>query len=691
MNDPHSIAVRVEAFNGTWETMGIDRYRGVLPEQVQFTFNAMGPDTASFILKRDPRGIYPDLGTFTPVEIEVGGRVVWDGRIKETPIDDGENPQISVQCEGWQYHLDDDVYYMRYVHTRLSSFQDVRASVTAPLYEFHAAGQVQAGDAGLSITRPANTAIDGTGLLRDPCGAVFDMGEDLLIEYVSIDWALTSGFGTVDVDVNITGQDDPADYDFTTNTVRFAHFTSGVSSDTSDLDYSSAPVRAIAIDLRAGNASVITPTVDLTVQISGIRIFAKKAYESGGQSVLRAGTVIKDALTQAAPLLSADLSDIDSGTFNIPELSMDGAHTPREVITAVNAYENFDIRVVPGRKLRFKPRQSVPVYEIGEWRGTDFQDASANSGEDLYNRVIVEGTGPDGNPVSVKRTQAGPPWADGPAISNPSMESATGGVPTGWSQDTGTIAQSTTQKHTGSNSLRMTAGASGVDAGTTFPTLTPGLSYQLSIWLYRTVSVTSVGLTMFPFDEDPDRTLLLGNADLPLNTWTKVDFVFVANDGPYEFDVFVEGPTSGIAMYVDDLYLAVATGTLMDRRGFRRTKILEASSAITTAVGARIGDLFLQSNRTIPFKGSFQAVGLGGVRDIFTGVSIDPAHLVVGELVRCSHRIDPDTGGWGRDGTIAAVSYTHDTLTASVSLDENREGFEALLQRLAVVTGQKSI
>jgi hypothetical protein len=56
--------------------------------------------------------------------------------------------------------------------------------------------------------------------------------------------------------------------------------------------------------------------------------------------------------------------------------------------------------------------------------------------------------------------------------------------------------------------------------------------------------------------------------------------------------------------------------------------------------------------------------------------------------VRCAHRTDPDTGAWSRDGTIASIQYDHDSLTSTVSLDENRSGFDALLARLAVVVGQ---
>src|SRR6478672_1028388 len=125
--DPHEASVRVQVLGGTWETIGSDRYRGVAAEQLQLTANEWGPDTASFTLRRDPDAVHPDLLAWTPVEIWVAGVPVWDGRVKETPAQEGADFSLNVQCEGWQYHLDDDSYAANYVHTRLDDFADVRS------------------------------------------------------------------------------------------------------------------------------------------------------------------------------------------------------------------------------------------------------------------------------------------------------------------------------------------------------------------------------------------------------------------------------------------------------------------------------------------------------------------------------------------------------------------------------------
>jgi hypothetical protein len=135
--------VRLEALDGVWETCGVDRLRGLHPQGIQPTWNDWGPDGLSFQLHRDPGAIYPDLSAFTPCEVEIGGRVIWDGRVRETPSDDNA---ISVQGLGWQYHLDDDTYERVYVHTRLTDWQDLRSYLGCRLDFCTQAGFVETGE-----------------------------------------------------------------------------------------------------------------------------------------------------------------------------------------------------------------------------------------------------------------------------------------------------------------------------------------------------------------------------------------------------------------------------------------------------------------------------------------------------------------------------------------------------------------
>src|SRR4051794_20526348 len=120
--------VRLKALDGTWETCGVDRLRGVIPDQDSFelTWNDWGSDACSFTLQTDPRRPRPDLSAFTPSQIFVAGVKAWAGRVKQTPASDGSDRKLTMQGEGRQYELDDDAYERTYVHSRIGEWHDIR-------------------------------------------------------------------------------------------------------------------------------------------------------------------------------------------------------------------------------------------------------------------------------------------------------------------------------------------------------------------------------------------------------------------------------------------------------------------------------------------------------------------------------------------------------------------------------------
>jgi hypothetical protein len=140
---------------------------------------------------------------------------------------------------------------------------------------------------------------------------------------------------------------------------------------------------------------------------------------------------------------------------------------------------------------------------------------------------------------------------------------------------------------------------------------------------------------------------------------------------------------------IDNLKFYAARATILDRRGRMRGKVLPVSARLTTAAANQIGDIFLSNHLSTPFKGTLQ-VKRGGIRLTRGGRTVHPAELLAatGEKINFAHRIDPDTGAHGRLGDIASVSYNDTTGEATVNIDNQRSRFEALLERLAVVTGQ---
>ena len=622
------VAISLQALDGSWEICGRDRVAHVDPESLNTTYSTWGSDTASFTLKRKAGDIWPDLSAFTPVEIEIGGVAVWSGRIKETPTTGGGDSQASVQCAGWHYHLEDDVFENTYVHTKLADWKDMRTMPNATLgtNNAFAGGQVTGEGGTIQLAFPNGTSqVAGTHV-----GVVLDMGEfSDTAKAISVDYTASGnhgnaylyGRGATSPDITSWGAGITDAFVITNGAGVSGNVTGTLGSG----------YRYIQLFMWSGITA--TPGADVFFKMNGIRVYSNIAYEAGQRSALRASDVVKDATERAtrfvtplvAPqsLVAEILSDqpmhywpldesggvtvaddykttIDStatqlthynspsttaalnsdanlqqwakaytagtstytgepaassgrttynsgsleclirtsdvtgttqmicgkqyaftifmdankikvfdyavgwrdslytindgkvhhiivtwvsgvansmkiyidgtlrltsqititahtsrftigasdnagagyqfftGTvdevavynyvmnsalvlahynaalgrpfgriqrtaFNIPEFSMEGNKTPKETIEAINAFHNYVARVEVDQTITFKPTPPSPLLEIGPWAGAEFNDASANSSEEIYNRAVGEGTGPDGLPVRIYR------------------------------------------------------------------------------------------------------------------------------------------------------------------------------------------------------------------------------------------------------------------------------------------------
>jgi hypothetical protein len=398
------VTIRAQALSGTWETIGATGVRdiGVWPENVSLESDLWGSSTASFDLKRDPRMTWPDIGAWTPIDIEVGGILVWSGRVSETPTVDGTDRTISVHCTGWQFHLDDDVYAQSYVHTRISDWQDTRTFSTVSLASLPARLQVNAGNGRLIIGANNGTVwAAGTAV-----GVTLDLGPTALAKRVVVSLNRPAATGAATTSLFVRGHTATADPLNSSGALDFAGPTAVTSFGTS-AGFVSGTIatgkRYVSIFLFNGTG--YTASSDDLLQINSIQVFADATYESGNASVLKASTVVADAVTTATDLLSTDRTGIATTSFSIPDLHFPtDPKTPREVIAAVNAYQDWLPSVDVNKRICYRAKPTSPIVEVGSWAPLEVQDASANSGEDIYSRVIVTGTGPDGAPVLVTRT-----------------------------------------------------------------------------------------------------------------------------------------------------------------------------------------------------------------------------------------------------------------------------------------------
>jgi hypothetical protein len=689
--------VRLQTLDGVWEVVGSDRLRGVWPEWPANALSAdeWGPSKCSFDLHRDPGAIFPDLSAWTPIEVEVGGVLVWSGRVKETPTREVERV-VNVQGKGWQFHLDDDQYQRVYVHERLGDWKDIRAPATAALTVATAAYQVQVGAAAIVIQAPK-----GTTVAQNTCGGVIlDLGPNSQAEAVVVDFEMLNGTANWTMYVRGSDVEDPL------GTLGPADYFSlaGTTGSGTGSGIVVAPRRYISIFWYRTGVGGVTAN-DEGVRITGVRVFADNAYLAGNQSILKATQIIPDALDRATILLSDDRSGIDPDatvTFAFPEFALSGQRTPREVIQAANSVHGYRTMIDVRRRPIFEPRPSVPRIEIGAWPGSVFDDASVNDGEEIYNRVIVEGAGADGAPLTVERFAVQSGGADfvvaDPAPTNASFDANA----TGWTAGGGgSIARTTV-----AGEFDSAPGAGKWDVGATsgLHTLTAtfsgtfraGATYALTVAsqanaagagfsLFHDFGVAGVDETTNVFDAPPGTGGFFNTNTIYWSPRENRTGVTLRLRWPH--NEFGDLPTA--ILYVDSLQLRGNHATLVDRRGFRRTHALPVRSSLTAALGRQIGDVWLAAHKTTPLKGAVNVAGDRAAREIKTGASVPPERLLLmtGELLRLSHRVDPDTGGHGRDGRIAQVDYSPATDEASIALDSRRTSHEALLERLAVVVG----
>lgn len=677
-----AVTIRVQTLDGQWETAGVDRLRGVWPENDSYTADEWGPSKCSFDLHRDPGSTFPDLTAWTPCEVEIGGVLIWSGRVVETP--DQEAAQVfNVQGRGWQYHLDDDLYQYSYVHARVADYRDMRTWPTTDLTLYTTTPQVSVDRGLVVLSFPANS-VNANGACA---GVMLDLGSSVGRRIVATYDTMTVRGNIV---VDLLAGDAPSllgvqasDNFAVTATGRTLAATAGGS------------FRYAAIRLRSAAGSPFTDATDTLCRVTSIMVFADASYESGGASTLKAPTIVADALNRGTLLLSADRSGIDPNgvaTFAFPEFSLAGQKTAREVWMAANAVQDWRSQIDVYRRPVFQPKPSAPGIEIGAWPGSEFDGASTNSGEEIYNRVIVEGTGADGLPVSIARHTGqlagtvleaiSSPVADNPSFATNTATWTPSGT-TGITRDTGTFDSSP---------------ASGVWSGPFGFQLAPGNTLSQTFTGIFTARRTYVlTMRMLPSVATAIVSARLGTATdseaslvaFQTAAWTTVSVGWTPSQDTSGVTLTIAAQSVFATLNIDSLRVQLATPTLVDRRRFRRSQSLPIRNTLTPALGQQIGDVWLAAHKTTPLKGTVKVVGDRGVRDILTGTSVPPERLLLktGELLRLSDRIDSDTGGQGRDGRIAEVTYTPATDTAVVALDNRRTSHEALLERLAVVVG----
>lgn len=692
--------IRVKGLDQPWSTVGAGMAQGIWPQNIVLSADRWGPKTASFELRRKAGVNWPDIRALSPIEISVGGKLVWSGRILEGPEREGEEDVISVQCEGWQHHLDDDVSERYFIQRGPSRWKDFREIFTSTLGagEHIAAAQVSVGE-GITLQMPQDLSYSA----GDKCSVVIDAGENQTIQRFLIAGATSNNNnGTPQVRFLVCSSDDllgpgkgsSADvYGAFALTTLGASFTGDVTLPT--------PRRYLYLTLLWQTAGVPASN-DSWVRVTDIQVYADSTHVTSSSSNLLTDTVLKAAASDTTALLSSSYDRVQGGSYVLQDWAPTEPRTGRELVEALNAFEDRKVQVDVDKRVVFEAKQTVPKIEVGEWSPMSFEDASANSSADVYSRVILQGVDTSGRPLNVIRTQSQQPDtplipATSQTLGNPDFETNT----SYWSANgaSSVLTRQSTVVLAGSWSGKWDDGAGGGPSqfssllyglsGSAFSgTFLAGVTYGIKFATRCPASTAkaSFGSTTFGSIEF---TTTHPTASTQTVMWTP------SVDTPGSSVIFGLQLTNALtsALYIDDLALYTSVPTIIERSNFQRTKVISTSFAGTQESYARIGDLWLQNHRKVPFRGSANLVGNSAVRDIKSGSPVAPETLLLhtDSLLRFSHRVDPDTGEAGRDGRIADVTYTLDTDSAQVSIDSSRSNFEAFMARVGSVLSSNGL
>lgn len=145
--------IEVDVLYGATEVLGTDRHAGIQPTRPQISADEWGPASMDFQIPRLPTLDNRDLLPETPIRYYRDDELIFGGRITDAIRSDQEGThQVTVTCQGWQFALDDDVFYEAWILGRLDPWADLKNAVVVdmnaadPLGLYELEGPCSAGD-----------------------------------------------------------------------------------------------------------------------------------------------------------------------------------------------------------------------------------------------------------------------------------------------------------------------------------------------------------------------------------------------------------------------------------------------------------------------------------------------------------------------------------------------------------------
>ena len=683
--------IRVEVLAGKWETVGVDRHPGIVPQDILPTWSDWGAENLTFNIARDPELEHPDLAPFTPLEYapDGGDNVTWRGYILDPVEQRGDDPRINVQAVGDQYYLDTPSYAACFSHEDLTAWVDVRSRPTAELgpgkgYNGNGGVDIGAGAIVLSWAKDEWLAVNG----RVWRGAVLDLGPEARATHIRA--VIESSNNDALCFANVAGADREQLTRIPTAEVEYGPGFNNTAGATGTLDATfDSPRRYLHV--YACHDAPGQAAADVFFRVTRIQVRSAQATGAGG---IRADQVARDALAHV-PELDASTELIAATTLPIRHLA--GEETPRRWIERANDYHGYRRKITVDRRLLFAPHPDRAILEVlTNQGGAHFEDTSTNSGRDAFNVAAVTGRSGSGEPLAVRRYSATAVGFNAQLPGGEQPRATTGANLAGWTFTKGEIQDAGDD---------LGAIWSGAQEGTD-PISSSLWPDNIEIHHDRPANFRAGRLYYFDFDaitalqptapwgerlEVTITTLPSGRSyriDLPTAYTARRQYATVwrqPSDDVDGYTIHITGRRYPLesAGQIGAFRLGELDATILDRRGRLIPRSLEVQAPTDPIAMAALGDGFLRLGARAPLKGSLLVTAPDAVTMIGTGRSVPPGELglYTGELILLRDQIDPLTGDLGRIAIITAVSAPAGT--AALTLDNTRTGFQALIARVA--------
>lgn len=682
-------SVALQERDGKWVRLGDQATGGfgVVMDSLRFTgdLREYGCLEASWIMRMNPKWPRNIIEHFTPAVIYRGAEPVWSGRIIAAPTNYGEDTFVTVQCQGWGQHTKDDCTDREWVIDDLSRWKDTKSHPSVTVANYHGFAP-QIGDGTIILPCPRASTIENLKAVS----ATLDLGPNQRATRAVATFKSVVAPGTVSFHVYLRINDSP-------------NFVGGGSYGQSITDNPPTTDTTVAVTGSPGGRYVhiawyydgATTTVggDHSIIVSSLKVFTDTADESGNASILKASTIISEALAACCPMISTDTSKITTTSTNIPNFpGSPGYRYANELIDQANSIHGYITRLSP---------DPVPVFEFSA-QPTDYsfvlgadeyqlEEPAAQDGRAVYNRVISEYEDATGIKAYSEVVDTNYSGSNVTQFANPGFEVNT----SNWTAVLGTITRDTVVFDVGVASLRVTDVAGAFTTRSDLIQLVPRDTYVMTFRYRRAVTHSAGTFTLL--DSSGQTLSYRGMSNLftvtdinnsALGSFATFTFQFTApDDGQVRFDYSgTTSPINQIAGYLDNFQIFQRRNNAVSRRNFTRAALRPMDVKSNSTIAGAFAQLELDNSQYPPFKGTLSVQGYirnkGGSK---THVSKLPSR--VGDAVLIEDLMDPNSGAIGRRGIIQSAEYNAVTDTCTFSIDDPTGFIEVLRNRLRSLGG----